>query len=82
MRRSLVVTIALALFVVLEATPVSAQCAMCRRALQSPEGQQMIAALRSGIVVLLIAPFAVFATVASLAVRAQRRRALRQDSSS
>jgi len=27
----------------------SARCAMCRRALQSPEGQQMIAALRSGI---------------------------------
>ncbi len=50
-----------------------AQCAMCRRALQSPEGQQMIAALRSGIVFLLIAPFAVFATIAVLAVRAERR---------
>ncbi len=50
-----------------------AQCAMCRRALQSPEGQQMIAALRTGIVVLLIAPFAVFATIAVLAVRAERR---------
>ena len=50
-----------------------AQCAMCRRALQSPEGQQMIAALRGGIVFLLIAPFAVFATIAMLAVRAERR---------
>ena len=53
----------------------SAQCAMCRRALQSPEGQQMIAAFRSGILFLIIAPFAVFATIAVLAVRAQRRRA-------
>ena len=49
-----------------------AQCAMCRLALQSPEGQQMIAAFRSGILFLLIAPFAVFATIAVLAVRAQR----------
>ena len=53
----------------------SAQCAMCRRALQSPEGQQMIAAFRSGILFLLVTPFAVFATIALLAVRAQRRRA-------
>ena len=48
---------------------------MCRRALQSPEGQQMIAALRSGILLLLIAPFVVFATIAVLAVRTRRRRA-------
>lgn len=53
----------------------SAQCAMCRRALQSPEGQQMIAALQSGILFLLIAPFAVFATITVLAIRAERRRA-------
>ena len=52
----------------------TAQCAMCRRALQSPEGQQMIAAFRSGILFLLIAPFAVFAIVATLAVRARQRR--------
>ena len=51
-----------------------AQCAMCRRALDSPEGRQMLAAFRSGILVLLVAPFAVFATVAVLAVRDQRRR--------
>ncbi|OFV90359.1 MAG: hypothetical protein A3G76_01685 [Acidobacteria bacterium RIFCSPLOWO2_12_FULL_65_11] len=74
MRGSLAVGIAIALLAVLEATPASAQCAMCRRALQSPEGQQMIAALRSGIAVLLVAPFAIFGAVASLAVRAQRRR--------
>ena len=52
-----------------------AQCAMCRLALLSPEGQQMVAAFRSGILFLLIAPFAVFAAIAVLAVRAQRRRA-------
>ena len=52
-----------------------AQCAMCRRALQSPEGQQMVAAFRSGILFLLITPFSVFATIAALAVRARRRRA-------
>lgn len=47
----------------------AAQCAMCRRALQSPEGQQMIGAFRSGILFLLAAPFAVFGAVATLAVR-------------
>ena len=51
-----------------------AQCAMCRRALQSPEGQQMIAAFRGGILFLLAAPFAVFSTIAVLAVRTRRRR--------
>ena len=59
----------------LSAQVALAQCAMCRRALQSPEGQQMIAALRSGILLLLITPFIVFATIAVLAVRTQRRRA-------
>ena len=52
----------------------SAQCAMCRRALASPEGQHLVAALRRGIVVLLAAPFALFGVVAFLAVRSQRRR--------
>ena len=58
----------------LAVAPASAQCAMCRRALQSPEGQQIVGALRSGILVLLAAPFATFATVAVLAVRARNRR--------
>ena len=51
-----------------------AQCAMCRRAFASPEGQQLVAAFRAGIVFLLVTPFASFATVAVLAVRRQRRR--------
>jgi len=69
----LTVLVAVAL-VLLAPVEVSAQCAMCRRALDSPEGRQMIAALRSGILVLLAAPFAVFGVVASLAVRMSRRR--------
>jgi hypothetical protein len=66
---------AIAIVVVLAApAPAEAQCAMCRRALDSPEGRQMIAAFRGGILVLLAAPFAVFGTVATLAVRRFRRK--------
>ncbi len=50
-----------------------AQCAMCRLALQSPEGQRLIGAFRSGILILLFAPFACFAAIAFLAVRMRRR---------
>jgi hypothetical protein len=46
-----------------------AQCAMCRRALQSPEGRALAGAFRGGILFLLAAPFAVFGAVAILAVR-------------
>jgi hypothetical protein len=53
---------------------VEAQCAMCRTALASPEGQKLAAALRSGILLLFAAPFTIFGTVAYFAVRAQRRR--------
>jgi len=49
-----------------------AQCAMCRSTLASEEGRQLVAALRSGILFLLAAPFVAFGTVAVLAVRAQR----------
>jgi hypothetical protein len=58
----------------LMADSASAQCAMCRRALQSPEGQQMVAAFRSGILVLLAAPFGLFGVIAALVVKMQRRR--------
>jgi hypothetical protein len=54
--------------------PAAAQCAMCRRALDSPEGRELIAALRSGILVLLATPFVLTGTIATLALRAQRRR--------
>lgn len=72
-RRSLVAAVAVAA-VLAWAVPADAQCAMCRRALDSPEGRQMIAAFRGGILVLLAAPFAVFGTVATLAVRRLRRK--------
>jgi len=54
---------------------VEAQCVMCRTALASEEGRAIVAAFRSGIVVLLAAPFAAFGIVAALVVRATRRRA-------
>jgi hypothetical protein len=50
----------------------AAQCAMCRRALESPEGQHLVGALRRGIVVLLAAPFMLFGVVTWLAVRTRR----------
>lgn len=53
---------------------VEAQCAMCRSVLASPEGQRLVAGLRHGILFLLAAPFAVFGTIAYLAVREQRKR--------
>ena len=73
MMRPLAVAALVLLGAILLSSDASAQCAMCRRALLSPEGQQMVAAFRSGILVLLAAPFLVFGTVAVLAVRAQRK---------
>ena len=52
---------------------VAAQCAMCRRALDSPEGLRLIGALRRGILLLLAAPFLLFGVVAFLALRTQRK---------
>jgi hypothetical protein len=72
MRGDLVVMSALAIFLML-AEPASAQCSMCRRVLDSPEGQALAAALRQGILVLLATPFVLVAAIATLAVRAQRR---------
>lgn len=63
-----------AIVFVLMADAAFAQCAMCRTALRSPEGQRMVGALRQGILLLLVAPFTVFGIVATLAVRGQRRR--------
>jgi hypothetical protein len=59
---------------VLYPADASAQCAMCRLALASPEGQKLAGALRGGILVLIAAPFGVFGAIAALAVRMQRRR--------
>jgi hypothetical protein len=53
--------------------PAAAQCAMCRNALTSPEGQSLVSAFRASIVLLLATPIVSFATVALLAVRRRRR---------
>jgi ABC-type taurine transport system ATPase subunit len=73
-RASIVRALGLAAVMLLLSEPAAAQCAMCRRALQSPEGQQVVAAFRSGILVLLATPFALVGGVAALVVRMQRRR--------
>ena len=73
-RGSAVAAAAIVLAIVLMPDAATAQCAMCRRALQSPEGQQMVAAFRSGILVLLAAPFSLVGVIATLIVKMQRRR--------
>jgi hypothetical protein len=73
-RASVAACVAIVVLALLYPEPAAAQCAMCRRALQSPEGQQMIAAFRSGILVLVAAPFTLVGAIATLVVRMQRRR--------
>jgi len=74
-RASVLAAVIVAGAICLTPEPAFAQgCAMCRRALASPEGQQMAAAFRSGILVLLAAPFSLVGIVAALVVRLQRKR--------
>jgi hypothetical protein len=68
-KRGVCLALGAAATLLLASGSADAQCAMCRQALQSPEGRQMIGAFRSGILLLLAAPFAAFGTVAVLAVR-------------
>lgn len=63
----------LAVLALLMPESAQAQCAMCRTALDSPEGRKLIAAFQSGTFLLLAVPLAAFATVAWLAVRGHRR---------
>ena len=72
-RRRIASVLAIVVVVALLSNTALAQCAMCRRALQSPEGQQMLGAFRAGILFLLVAPFAIFGTVATLAIRRFRK---------
>ncbi len=51
----------------------SAQCAMCRTAFDSPEGQKMVRSYQAGIAFLLAVPFATFGTVAFFAVRGKKK---------
>ena len=73
-RRQLGLLSALAAAVVVFAPlDASAQCAMCRRALETPEGRHLAAAFRSGIIVLLAAPFSIVGAITVLARRMARR---------
>jgi hypothetical protein len=47
---------------------------MCRKALETPEGRQLAAAFRGGILVLLAAPFSLVAVIATLVVRMKKNR--------
>jgi len=70
------VTLAAFACVLIAPAPALAQgCAMCKRALMSPEGQQMAAAFRSGIFVLLAAPFSLLGLISVLVVRLLKSRA-------
>jgi hypothetical protein len=60
---------------------IEAQCSMCRTLLATPEGERMAAALRSGIWILLAAPFAIFGVVGYAAVKSRRRLAARCNAS-
>jgi hypothetical protein len=54
-------------------TPLDAQCAMCRRVLESGEGRALVEVLRQAILLLLITPFVLVGVIGTLAVRMQRR---------
>jgi hypothetical protein len=66
--------LALALFALAaSATPVAAQCAMCRTALtQSPEGRAMASSLNRAILLLMAAPYLVFGAGAFVFLRRRR----------
>ncbi len=61
-----------ALVLAVVADAAFAQCPMCRTALSSPEGQQLAAAFRGGILLLVVVPFAAVATIALLVARQLR----------
>ncbi len=70
-----------AFMLVLAADTALAQCAMCRTALDSPEGQQLVSAFQGGIILLVVVPFAAIATIALLVAR-QLRAAARLEAAS
>ncbi len=72
---------ATALVLAIVADAALGQCAMCRTALDSPEGQQLVAAFRGGILLLVAVPFTAVATIALLVAR-QLRAAARLEAAS
>lgn len=59
------------------AGPAFAQCAMCKTFLtSSPEGQRIAREFNLGILVMLVAPYAIFGSFALFAFRSQIRQRL------
>lgn len=73
MRRALLLAAGLAVLGLLATADAEAQCAMCRTALESPEGRKMASAFRRGILVLGAAPVLAVSTIGYLVVRSRRR---------
>lgn len=74
-RRLLVVFVLVAAGLLLEGGPLQAQCAMCRTALtQSAEGRAMSGSFNRAILLMLVAPYAVFAVVGATLFRDRIRR--------
>ena len=73
MRARLIALVAAVVWTLAAGDTLLAQCAMCRTLLATPEGERIAAALRSGIWILLAAPFGAFALIAMAAVRSRKR---------
>jgi hypothetical protein len=62
----------LALASLVATAPALAQCAMCKATVaQSPEGRAMAETLNSAILVMFVAPYLVFGTIAAVVFRAR-----------
>ena len=72
-RRRVGLLIVASLIGLLVAVAVEAQCPMCRKALESPEGRQLASAFNRAILLLLATPFAAVGTIAFLIARRLRR---------
>ena len=69
---ALAVVAGLALAGLLVTEPALAQCAMCMVTVaQSPEGRAMAETLNSAILVMFVAPYLVFGTIAAVVFRAR-----------
>jgi len=76
--RRLLALAALVAPLLMAAAPLGAQCAMCQTALlNSPEGRGMGEEFNRAILVMLFAPYAVFAVVGTVLLRHRVRAAVR-----
>jgi len=84
MNRHIIVRLGvIAILILAAASSASAQCAMCRLSLTtSAEGLRLAGALREGILILIAAPFSVFAIIAAVAWRISSRMRAPEDGGS